>query len=226
MDSNVADCDDSYFSLVTTEPSTSSDIWLMDSTCSYHMCPNRDWFVDFQEGEYGVIQTADNNPLTSYGIGSIRLRNHDGMIRTLTDVRYVPGLKKNLISVGALESKGFKIIAENGVMRVCSGALVVMKANWKNNNMYRYRGSTVIGTTIVTSSDEKEAESTRLWHMRLGHAGGKSLKTLSDQGLLKGVKTCNLEFCEHCVKGKQTRVKFGTAIYNTKGILDYVHYDV
>ena len=52
------------------------------------------------------------------------------------------------------------------------------------------------------------------------------MKTLSDQGLLKGVKTCNLEFSEHCIKGKQTRVKFGTTIHNTKGILDYVHSDV
>ncbi|KAH0711895.1 hypothetical protein KY289_007854 [Solanum tuberosum] len=64
---------------------------------------------------------------------------------------------------------------------------------------------------------------TRLWHMHLGHPGGKSLKTFSDEGLLKGVKTCNLEFCEHCVKGKQTRVKFRTTIHNTKDILEYVH---
>ena len=92
--------------------------------------------------------------------------------------------------------------------------------------MYHYQGSTVIGTATTTSNDEKEAERTKLWHMRVRHAGGKSLKNLSDQGLLKGVKTCNLEFCEHCIKGKQTRVKFGTVIHNTKGILDYVHSDV
>ena len=67
---------------------------------------------------------------------------------------------------------------------------------------------------------------TKLWHMHLGHAGEKSLKNLSNQGLLKGVKTCDLEFCEHCIKGKQTRVKFGTTIQNTKGILDYVYSDV
>ena len=114
----------------------------------------------------------------------------------------VPDLKKNLISVGALESKGFKVIADNGVMRICSGALVVMKAIRRNNNMYHYQGSTVIGTAATTSNDEKEAEMTKLWHMRLGHAGGKSLKTLSDQRLLKGVKTCNLEFRKHCIKGK------------------------
>ena len=108
-------------------------------------------------------------------------------------------------------------------MRICSGALVVMKAIQRNNNMYHYQGSTIIGTTATTSNNEKEAEMTKLWHMRLGHAGGKSLKTLSDQRLLKGVKTCNLEFCEHCIKRKQTMVNFGTTIHNTKGILDYVH---
>ena len=46
--------------------------------------------------------------------------------------------------------------------------------------------------------------------MRLGHAGEKSLQTLAMQGLLKGVK----------------RVKFGTAIHNIEGILDYIHTDV
>nr|XP_033517508.1 uncharacterized protein LOC117281765 [Nicotiana tomentosiformis] len=68
--------------------------------------------------------------------------------------------------------------AKNGIMRICSGALVVMKGIRRNNNMYHYHGSTIIGTTTVTSSDDKEAEATKLWHMRLGHAGGKSLKIL------------------------------------------------
>ena len=43
---------------------------------------------------------------------------------------------------------------------------------------------------------------------------------------MKGTKACKLEFCEHCVLGKQRRVKFGTAIHNTKAIMDYVHSDV
>ena len=102
MDSNVADCDDSDYSLVTTGSSKSSDVWLLDSPCSYHMCPNRDWFIDLQEGECEFILTASNNPLTAYNVSSIRLRNHDGSSRTLTDVRYVPDLKKNFIFVGAL----------------------------------------------------------------------------------------------------------------------------
>ena len=62
--------------------------------------------------------------------------------------------------------------------------------------------------------------------MRLGHAGEKSLRLLINQGLFKGIKPCKLDFCEYCTKGKQTRLKFGTAIHNTEGILDYVHTDV
>ncbi|WCJ40143.1 Transposon Ty2-LR1 Gag-Pol polyprotein [Euphorbia peplus] len=190
------------------------------------MCPTRDWFFDFKEIDGGVVHTANDNPCKTAGIGSIQLRNHDGATRTLTDVRYVPSLTKNLISVEVLGRKGFTIVIKEDSMKVVSGALVVMKGVQKSNNLYYYEGSTVIGAAATVSSDDKELEATILWHMRLGHAGEKSLKALASQGLLNGVQSCKLDLCEHCIKGKQTRVKFGTAIHNTKGILDYVHSDV
>ena len=62
--------------------------------------------------------------------------------------------------------------------------------------------------------------------MRLGYAGEKSLQALAKQRLLKAVKTCKLEFCEHYVIGKKTKVKFGTAIHCTEMILDYVRTDI
>ena len=40
--------------------------------------------------------------------------------------------------------------------------------------------------------------------MRVGHTSDKNLQAPAKQGLLKGVKTCKLEFCEHCVIGKKT----------------------
>ena len=42
----------------------------------------------------------------------------DGVIRDLTEVRYVPTMKKKIISVGSMESKGLKVILENGVLKV------------------------------------------------------------------------------------------------------------
>lgn len=62
--------------------------------------------------------------------------------------------------------------------------------------------------------------------MRMGHSGEKSLQNMVKHDLMKGPKTCKLELCKHCVLGKQSKVMFGTAIYNTKGILDCVLSDV
>ena len=46
------------------------------------------------------------------------------------------------------------------------------------------------------------------------------------KSLLKGVNSCKLKFCEHCILGKQTSIKFCSAIHNKKMILDYIHNDV
>ena len=45
----------------------------------------------------------------------------DGMVRTLSDVRHVLGLKKNLISLGTLEKNGCKISCQGGVLKVIRG---------------------------------------------------------------------------------------------------------
>ena len=221
----VAEDDKSDFSLACVSSVTSTDEWLCDSACSFHMCFRKECFFNFIELDGGVVYLADNKPCKIAGIGSISLKNHDGSTRVLTDVPYIPKLEKNLISLGTLESKGFNIIMQNGILKVVSRALVVMKGI-RRNNLYLYQGSTALGTAAAVTEADKVAEMSSLWHMRHGHAGEKYLQTLAIQGLLKGAKTCKLDFCEQCVLGKQKRVKFGTTIHNTKGILDYIHTDV
>ena len=109
------------------------------------------------------------------------MKNHDGSTRVLTDVRYIPKLEKNLISLGTLESKGFTIIMRNGILKVVSEALMMMKGI-RRNNLYLYQDSTLVGTIAAVSEVNKVAEMSRLWHMRLGHAGEKYLQTLAMQG--------------------------------------------
>ncbi|KAG8480295.1 hypothetical protein CXB51_024758 [Gossypium anomalum] len=226
VDACVAKHDTSEFelSLVASSSSFHSDEWILDSGCTYHMSPNREWFSDLVELNEGIVYMGNDNACKTVGIGSIQLKNQDGSTRVLTDVRYVPNLKKNLISLGALESKGSVVTMRDGALKVTSGALVILKGIRKNN-LYYYQDSTVI-RAVAAASDNKELDSMQLWHMKLGHASEKSLKILAKQGLLKGAKACILKFYEHCVLGKQKRVKFGTAIHNTKGILEYVHSDV
>ncbi|KAL5865755.1 hypothetical protein ACOSQ3_003269 [Xanthoceras sorbifolium] len=218
--------DDSDFALVGSSTASHPDDWILDSACTFHMTPNRGWFSTLEELNGGDVFMGNDSLCKILGIGTIRLRNQDGSTRVLTDVRYVPDMKKNLISLGVLESKGFIVTMQNGILKVTSGALVAMKGVRKNS-LYYYLGSTVIGTAAAAvSEEEKDSEITKLWHMRLGHAGEKALQILVKQGLLKGARTGKLDFCEHCVLGKQKRVSFGTALHNTKGILDYVHTDV
>ncbi|KAG6385148.1 hypothetical protein SASPL_153976 [Salvia splendens] len=91
---------------------------------------------------------GNDSPCKTAGIGSIKLRNQDGSTRILKDVRYVPQLKKNLISLGALESKGLVVMMRDEILKATSGALVMLKGVRKNN-LYYYRGSTVVGTVAT-----------------------------------------------------------------------------
>ena len=156
-------------------------------------------------------------------IGAIRIKMFDGMVRDLTEVRYVPQMEKNIMSVGAVESKKLKMTLENGVLKVMKGSMVVMKG-LRDKNLYYLKGSTV--TSALVAAVDFDEDATRLWHMRLDHTGEKSMQALAKQSLLKGAKTCKLEFCEYCVFSKKTKRKFGTVIHHTNGILDYMHTDV
>ena len=46
---------------------------------------------------------GDDSPCPIKGIGIVRIKMFDGVIRALGNVRYIPRLKKNLISLGTLD---------------------------------------------------------------------------------------------------------------------------
>jgi len=56
------------------------------------------------------------------------------------------------------------------------GSMVLLKGV-RRNNLYYLKGSTVTGQ--VATSTHSDTDSTRLWHMRLGHTGEKSLQALT-----------------------------------------------
>ena len=61
------------------------------------------------------------------GIGTVQIKMSDGMVWELKEVRYVPQVKKNLISVGALEALGHVVSVRDGVLKITRGSMVVMK---------------------------------------------------------------------------------------------------
>ncbi|KAI9174978.1 hypothetical protein LWI28_025573 [Acer negundo] len=88
---------------------------------------------------------------------------------------------------------------EGGVLKVVRGAFLAMKGT-RQRNLYFLDGYTVTGRAAVSSnSDDEASDTSRLWHMSLGHVGEKALQGLVKQGLLKGAKTEALMNASHIV---------------------------
>lgn len=69
------------------------------------------------------------------GIGEIKLILSDNTIKTFIEVRYVPKLKRNLISLGALDSVGFSIKLDKGFLKVIKETLIVLQGV-RENGLY------------------------------------------------------------------------------------------
>jgi hypothetical protein len=66
------------------------------------------------------------------------------------------------------------------------------------------------------------------WHKRLGHIREKGLRLLHGKGMVEGMSNCSLDFdfCEHCLYGKQNRIRFPSSEMRSEGILHLVYSDV
>ena len=60
-------------------------------------------------------------------VGIFRIKMFDEIVRMLADVKYVPDLKRNLISLSTFDSKGYKYTSEGRALKVSKGAFVMMK---------------------------------------------------------------------------------------------------
>ena len=106
-------------------------------------------------------------------------------------MRYVPQLKRNLISIGALEVLGLVISVRDGVLKMIKGSMVVIKGV-SRDNLYYLKGSTV--TSQVETSSSSDDGCTKVWQVKVGHGGGKSLRALTKKGSLPATWKVNRAF--------------------------------
>ncbi|KAH9686485.1 Integrase catalytic domain-containing protein [Citrus sinensis] len=180
--------------------------------------------VASDESSDGGYQSADLLVASNGKIeGSVKIRMYDGMTRTLEHVRHVPGLKKNLISLGMLDSSCYIFKSDHEGLKVMKNSSIVMKGV-KNNGLYMLEGSLVpMLSALHVISDVDKA---KMWHLRLGHMSAKGLQELSKRGLLCGDKVEELKFCENCIFGKAHIMKFERELHKSKVVLDYTHSDL
>ena len=58
------------------------------------MCPNRVWFSIFEKLDRCYTIIGDDHPCNIEGMGTVRIKMKDGIVRELKEVRYVPRLQK------------------------------------------------------------------------------------------------------------------------------------
>jgi hypothetical protein len=135
-------------------------------------------------------------------MGKVKIKQCNGNQWLLKEVRHVPDLRKNLISTGKLESEGCISIFTYKMWKVIKGSLVIVKGE-KVGTLYLCTGN--IDSSISLSSTRVD---TTLWHHRLEHMSENGMQILHKRNLLPDLKQIDLDFCEHCVYGKQKRVRF------------------
>ena len=70
---------------------------------SINQTPNKDWFDTYRLVNYSYVLMGNDASFKVEGIGNIRVKMFDGVIRTLCDIRHVLDMRKNLISMGTLD---------------------------------------------------------------------------------------------------------------------------
>jgi hypothetical protein len=89
---------------------TDSDIWLIDSGASKNMTGYRDHLTDLVKKESSLhVVLGDNVRYNVKGVGTSTFQLDSDIPLQLSEVLYVHGMKRNRVSISALEDKGYKV---------------------------------------------------------------------------------------------------------------------
>nr|GFD09639.1 zinc finger, CCHC-type [Tanacetum cinerariifolium] len=91
---------------------------VMDSGGSYHMTHKRDFLYDFKVVDGGSVRLGDNRTCTIKGTGKVKIQLYNGSSFILEDFRYVPGLRRSLISFDTLKKEGYTLKMQMGRIKV------------------------------------------------------------------------------------------------------------
>lgn len=223
--------DDDAIALVASNLNSNEDIrniWYIDSGASKHISFRRDWFAEFHPTEGEMVSMGDEATCEVRGFGTIPAKRFDGTSWhdvNLENVQYVPGFKKNLLSVGECTQKGLDINFSEDKVEILRKNHVVVSGVKQDNNIYKLS----LRPVMTTEANVGVMESLQLWHARLGHINEKALVETKTKRLAKGLNFVSSEklFCEGCQYGKSHRLPFkksGAARSSNPG--EFIHSDV
>ena len=87
-----------------------SDTWLIYSVSSKHMTGYKEYLLDLvQKDSPQKVKLGDDCQYPFKGVGEASYKLDSGKPMKTKDMLYVPGLKKNILSISALDKKGLRV---------------------------------------------------------------------------------------------------------------------
>ncbi|KAA0059174.1 F5J5.1 [Cucumis melo var. makuwa] len=198
---------------------THVDAWYFDSGCSRHMTSNRSFFTELEECASGHVIFKDGAKGKIIAKGNIDKSN----LPCLNKVRYVDGLKTNLISTSQLCDQGYSVNFNNtGCVVTNKNNQVFVSGTREADNCYHWssNGSNICHLTKIGQ--------TWLWHRKLGHISLRSLDKVIRNEAIIGIPSLDINgkfFCGDCQVGKQTKTSH-RRLNECYTILELLHLDL
>ncbi|XP_038902496.1 uncharacterized protein LOC120089156 [Benincasa hispida] len=90
---------------------THCDGWLGDSGCTNDMTSDKELFKDLDKSFKSRVKIGNDEYLEVKGKGTVSIESCAGT-KLITEVLFVPEIDQNLLSIGQLVEKGFKVLFE------------------------------------------------------------------------------------------------------------------
>jgi hypothetical protein len=172
-----------------------------------HMTGYKEILSDFKTKSFAKqVELGDDKCYKIEGVGSISFRLEFEARIHVDEVLYVPGLKKNLLSVATLEDKGYWVIFKDRKALLWAKGSHLSTAKpigTSRGGMY-----IVIGQSIQALAHDATSSS-ELCHRRFEHLHYKALLDL--QNMVCGMPSISLsknEICKGCMLGKNINKAF------------------
>ena len=104
--------EDQLFVATCFASSEESESWLIDSGCTNHMTNDRELFKDLKPTNITKVRIGNGDYISVKGKGTIAISSGSST-KFIPDVLFVPEIQQNLLSVGQLIERGFKVAFED-----------------------------------------------------------------------------------------------------------------
>ena len=88
--------------------------WVVDTATSYHATPNRELFNTYKAGDFRCVKMGNTARSNIVGIRDIFIQTNVSYQLMMRDVKLVPYLCLNLMSIITLDKEGFQNYFGNG----------------------------------------------------------------------------------------------------------------